>query len=242
MIFQIYFQKMLETKAEQPDITLFWSSGSPPCWRIRLYLEEKNINYNSRMISLDKNEQKGSTLLQINPRGMVPTMVYNGIPLHESMAILYFLEDQTNRTLLFPKDKDKLARIYVRMSEFNYYFPFDIFKFTKKKSEWNENHVKKKVKNLHFELQLLNDYLTECSWEYLGGTDFSLIDIVIFPYIALLDRLGYEFLEYPSLRKYFEKVYQRESVQKTIPPHWKETDRKTSLKELIEFVKSEIQE
>lgn len=233
----------MEKIENQPDITLFWSSGSPPCWKIRLYLEEKKIPYSSKMISLDKNEHKGPTLLQINPRGMVPTMVYNGIALHESTAILFFLEEQTNKSLLFTKDKDKLARILVRMSEFNINFPFDIFKFTRKKSEWNDSFIKKKVLTLEKELQILNDYLDECNCDYLGGGEFSLIDVAIFPYLALVDRLGYDFKEFTFLRNYFEKVYERESVKNTIPPHWKESpEKKTSLKELIEFVKSETQQ
>ena len=58
--------------AARPDIHLYWASGSPPCWRVMLALEEKGItDYTSTLCSMDKDEHKSPEVLKINPRGQV---------------------------------------------------------------------------------------------------------------------------------------------------------------------------
>ena len=53
------------------DIFLYWGSGSIPCWRIQLVLDEKNIPYESKLLSFDKNEHKSEEIMKLNPRGQV---------------------------------------------------------------------------------------------------------------------------------------------------------------------------
>lgn len=51
---------------------LYWASGSPPCWRAMLVLEEKGLSrYPNKLISLQKRENKSEELLKWNPRGQV---------------------------------------------------------------------------------------------------------------------------------------------------------------------------
>jgi len=54
------------------DIFLYWGSGSVPCWRVQIVLDEKGIAYGSKMISFDvKNSNKDEDILRLNPRGQV---------------------------------------------------------------------------------------------------------------------------------------------------------------------------
>lgn len=54
------------------DITLLWGSGSPPCWRVMIALEEKDLGgYNQKLLSFDKMEHKSQDVLSLNPRGQV---------------------------------------------------------------------------------------------------------------------------------------------------------------------------
>jgi len=192
---------------------------------------------NQSCCQLKKKENRMPTILQINPRGTLPILIYNGIPLHESMAIVLFLEDQTKRTLLCSTEKrDKLARIYVRMAEFNRNFPHEIFLLCRKKTEWNVVLCKLQVEILKGELSILNDYLCEEKCKYLTGGEFTLVDIVVFPFLALCDRMGYGFEEFPNLRRYYEDLKERESIKRTWPPHWVSTPKKNQLKELMDFV------
>jgi len=54
------------------EMFLYWASGSPPCWRAMLVLEEKGLSrYPNKLISLQKRENKSEELLKWNPRGQV---------------------------------------------------------------------------------------------------------------------------------------------------------------------------
>ncbi|XP_078596914.1 glutathione S-transferase A-like isoform X1 [Branchiostoma floridae x Branchiostoma japonicum] len=76
------------------DITLYWGSGSIPCWRAMICLEEKGLSgYDSKLISLEKKEQKSDEILKINPRGQVPAFKHGDVVVNESMAICLYLEE-----------------------------------------------------------------------------------------------------------------------------------------------------
>lgn len=60
------------SEAMAKDMTLLWGSGSPPCWKVQIALEEKKLQgYNSVMLSFQKMEHKSQQVLDINPRGQV---------------------------------------------------------------------------------------------------------------------------------------------------------------------------
>jgi glutathione S-transferase len=52
-------------------IILYWGSGSVPCWRLQLALEEKNVQYENKFLSFDKKEHKSDEIMHLNPRGQV---------------------------------------------------------------------------------------------------------------------------------------------------------------------------
>ncbi len=48
---------------------LFWGSGAPAAWRVIIALEEKGVQYDSRMLSFERGDMKTKEMLQLNPRG-----------------------------------------------------------------------------------------------------------------------------------------------------------------------------
>ena len=62
------------------DMTLLWGSGSPPCWRVMIALEEKGFSgYNQKLLSFDKMEHKSEEVLALNPRGQVESSTFTSI-------------------------------------------------------------------------------------------------------------------------------------------------------------------
>jgi glutathione S-transferase len=59
------------------EIFLYWGSGSTPCWRIQIVLEEKNVKYSQKMLSFEKNEHKSEEIMSLNPRGQVKSYIKN---------------------------------------------------------------------------------------------------------------------------------------------------------------------
>ena len=65
--------------AEQKEIFLYWGSGSTPCWRIQIVLDEKNLDYGSKLLSFDTKEHKSEEILKLNPRGQVGLILFRCI-------------------------------------------------------------------------------------------------------------------------------------------------------------------
>lgn len=63
---------MAESPCKSRGFSLFWGSGSTPCWRVMICLEEKGLTqYGSNQLSFLNNEHKSEPVYEINPRGQV---------------------------------------------------------------------------------------------------------------------------------------------------------------------------
>jgi glutathione S-transferase len=68
----------------------FWSSVCSV--RCRMVLEEKGVSWTSRYIDLFKFDQLRPEYLAINPDGVVPTLVHDGVPIRESTVINEYID------------------------------------------------------------------------------------------------------------------------------------------------------
>uniref|UniRef100_A0A672MA42 Glutathione S-transferase rho n=1 Tax=Sinocyclocheilus grahami TaxID=75366 RepID=A0A672MA42_SINGR len=80
------------------SMLLYWGSGSPPCWRVMLALEEKQLQgYKHKHLSFDKNEHKCAEVQALNPRAQLPTFKHGDIVVNESFAACLYLEVKHTR-------------------------------------------------------------------------------------------------------------------------------------------------
>jgi len=78
--------------------------------RVRITLEEKNLDWNSHIISIPKNEHATPEYQAIHPNGLVPAFVDNGVLLIESCDIIAYLDERYSKFSLQPKDaKDQIS-------------------------------------------------------------------------------------------------------------------------------------
>jgi len=68
-----------------------WQSSASR--RVRLCLEEKNLEYDGRVVDLGKLEQHSDAYKKINPLGVVPCLEHDGRPVHESGTICEYLDE-----------------------------------------------------------------------------------------------------------------------------------------------------
>ena len=61
--------------------------------RVRLCLEEKGLTYESHVVDMAKLEHHSPEYLKINPNGVIPTLIHDGRPLHESGTICEYLDE-----------------------------------------------------------------------------------------------------------------------------------------------------
>ncbi|XP_051811640.1 glutathione S-transferase A-like isoform X1 [Acanthochromis polyacanthus] len=212
------------------DMTLLWGSGSPPCWRVQIMLEEKQLqDCNQKLLSFDKMEHKSQEVLDINPRGQLPSFKHGNIIVNESYGACFYLESQFKNqgTKLIPDDTDQQALMYQRMFEgltfydkavtviyYEYYVP---------EGERHDSAVKRNKEALVTELNLWEGYLQKLgSGSYLAGPSFTLADVVVFPTVGYLFRSGLSAERYPKLGEYYALVKERPSVKASWPSHWLE--------------------
>lgn len=74
-------------------ITLHHGWRSSASRRVRLCLEEKGLTYESHVVDMAKMEQHSPEYLKINPLGVIPTVIHDGQPLHESGTICEYLDE-----------------------------------------------------------------------------------------------------------------------------------------------------
>jgi glutathione S-transferase len=77
-------------------------------------LEELAAPYRIELINLEKNEQKKSEFLAINPMGKVPAIVHKGAVITECGAILTYLADEFPSAGLAPAIHDPARGAYLR--------------------------------------------------------------------------------------------------------------------------------
>ncbi|MFY0610294.1 MAG: glutathione S-transferase family protein [Hyphomicrobiaceae bacterium] len=74
-------------------ITLHHAWQSSASRRVRLCLEEKKLAYEGHIVDLGKLEQHSDAYKEINPLGVVPTLIHDGQALHESGTICEYLDE-----------------------------------------------------------------------------------------------------------------------------------------------------
>ena len=72
--------------------------------KVRLCLAEKQLPWESRFIDLMKLEHTSPEYLKLNPNGVVPTLVHDGIAIQESTVINEYLEENFPQIPLMSKD------------------------------------------------------------------------------------------------------------------------------------------
>ena len=87
----------------------FRSSAS---WRVRIALALKGLDYDYRPIHLLRKEQCSPEYLETSGTGLVPLLVLDdGTRLHQSMAIIEYLDETVPEPPLLPRDAPGRARV-----------------------------------------------------------------------------------------------------------------------------------
>ena len=96
----------------KPILYSFWRSSA--AFRVRIALNLKGIDYDIIPVHLRKGggEQHKEPYQALNPNGLVPLYIENGVPLHQSAAIIEYLEEKYPNPPLLPKNLE--GRAWVR--------------------------------------------------------------------------------------------------------------------------------
>ena len=76
-----------------PDLTLYHTLFSTCSQKVRFALAKKGLPFESRIVDLSKGEHLEDWYLAINPNGVVPSLVYEGLGITDSSVICEFLDE-----------------------------------------------------------------------------------------------------------------------------------------------------
>lgn len=91
---------------------LYHAGFSNCSMRVRITLEEKKLNWTSHAIDLLKGENLTEEYIGINPNGVVPTLVDDGIVIIESADIIDYLDKKFTPDSLRPQSQQDLQLMY----------------------------------------------------------------------------------------------------------------------------------
>jgi maleylacetoacetate isomerase len=84
---------------------------SSAAFRVRIALNLKNVAYDTMPHHLRRNEQRAADYLRLNPQGLVPTLEIDGRVLHQSLAIIEYLDETVPEPPLLPREPVARARV-----------------------------------------------------------------------------------------------------------------------------------
>lgn len=92
-------------------LVLYHASHSTCSQKVRLVLHEKGAKFDEVRIDLAKKEQLKPDYLALNPNGVVPTLIDDGIPIVESSVICEYLDEKYPQNSLVPLDRVERAHM-----------------------------------------------------------------------------------------------------------------------------------
>jgi maleylacetoacetate isomerase len=84
---------------------------SSAAYRVRIALNIKGVDYESRSVNLAEGAQKGDEYRALNPQGLVPMLEIDGLKLTQSLSIIMYLASRFPEPPLLPADPGEAAHV-----------------------------------------------------------------------------------------------------------------------------------
>jgi glutathione S-transferase len=188
----------------------------PYAQKVRVVLAEKELEYETALVDLRKQEQRTPEFLRLNPLGKVPVLVDDEEVICDSTIINEYLDDEYPAARLMPEDSQgrALVRWYEDYCD-NEFIPYTtqlLVQLRKPEGERDAQQVEQIRERLRRGLYLLRDRLDKS--EFIVGSDFTLADAAWAPRMLVLGRLGFEFEPaLASVQAWVDRIRTRPSVR-----------------------------
>lgn len=196
-----------------------YAFATPNSVKVAIALEELGADYQLVPVNVRTGEQKAASFLALNPNGKVPVLIDTDLPGHEplteSAAILVYLAETHGQ--LLPRDGIGRARVFEQLflhaSGLAPAFGQAGF-FLKNASE----KLPLAIDRFHDEAQRIVKLLDRllAGRRYVAGDLYSIADIAHFGWFWRRAFADIDFSAAPHLGRWYDKVEQREAVQRAI--------------------------
>ena len=193
----------------------YWPT--PNGWKVSIALEELELPYQTVPVNISQGDQFSDAFLAISENAKMPAIVdhdVDGDPVSvfESGAILYYLAEKTGKLMPSGSHKETLEWLFWQtanqgpmagqLSHFVNYAP-DGQDYGKKRyaGEYDRN------------LGVLERRLTDR--DYILG-DYSIADIISFPWVLIAKPLGASLDEFPNVQAWRGRIKDRPAVRRGV--------------------------
>ena len=192
---------------------------TPNGHKIHIMLEETGLAYEVTPVDIGAGEQFDPAFLKISPNNRIPAIVDpegpdgQPISLFESGAILIYLAEKTGA--LLPKEaRARYKTLEWLMFQMGNVGPMlgQAHHFRAYAPEQIDYAVARYTKEANRLYAVLDRRLGENP--YLVGTDYTIADIAVFPWLRSYERQGVDLMEYPSVKRWFDEISARPAVQR----------------------------
>ena len=203
------------------DMVEVYSWATPNGHKVHIMLEECGLPYRAHAVDIGAGDQFMPEFLAISPNNKIPAIVDpNGpdgapISLFESGAILMYLAGKTGRFM--PANTrgryEMLEWLMFQMAgvgpmlgqahHFRIYAP--------EKIEYAVNRYTNEAKRLY---GVMNKRLAKV--KYMAGSEYTIADIAIFPWLRSWKNQGIDWVDYPHLKGWFDEIAARPAVQRGV--------------------------
>ncbi len=200
----------------------FYTWDTPNGQKIRIMLEECDLDYRVHPVNLTLREQFAPEFLAISPNNKIPAIVDSSGPggdpisIFESGAILLYLAEKTGR-LMSDDERSRwqvsewlmfqmsaLGPILGQLGHFLYFtsepVPYAVERFSDE-AQRLATVVDRRLEGRH--------YLAD---------DYSIADIACYSWLARHERLGIDLDDLDNLRRWLEAITARPAVQRGLEP------------------------
>jgi GST-like protein len=211
--------------AKNSDVLQLYSFPTPNGVKVSIALEEMGIPYEAHKVTLSDTDVKSTEFLSLNPNNKIPAIIDpNGpdgaaIGLFESGAILIYLADKsgkfigdtaTERAHVIQWLMFQMGGLGPMLGQLGFFYKFA-------GSAWEDKRPQQRyIDEAKRLLNVLNLELAGKDW--ITGTDYTIADMAIAPWLRALDFYGAKEVlgwdDHPSLVDYVKRFEARPAVQK----------------------------
>ncbi len=198
-----------------------YSWPTPNGHKVHIMLEECGLKYRAHPINIGAGEQFATDFLAISPNNKIPAITDpdgpdgQPISLFESGAILLYLAGKTGRFL--PTDtRGKYEVLQWLMFQMGGVGPMlgqahHFRMYAPEKVPYAIERYTNEAQRLY---GVMNKRLAKS--RYLGGPDYSIADIAVFPWLRSWKNQGIDWNDHPHLKGWFDEIGARPAVQRGV--------------------------
>lgn len=194
---------------------------TPNGHKIHIMLEETGLEYRVIPVDINKGEQFEPDFLKIAPNNRIPAIVDRDGPggepfsLFESGAILIYLAEKTGQ-FLSTEPRARHTVLQWLMFQMGGVGPmlgqahhFRIY--AKEKIPYAIERYTNEATRLY---RVIDRRLAESEW--VGGPDYSIADMAIWPWLRRPERQGQDLDDFPNLKRWWHEMAARPAVQRAL--------------------------